>query len=667
MTKKAVITGITGQDGSYLAELLLGKGYEVHGLIRRSSSFSTGRIEHLYRDPHDEEARLFLHYSDLSDSSSLITTINKVQPDEIYNLGAQSHVMVSFEMPEFTADTTGMGTLRLLEAIRHAERPIRFYQAGSSEMFGMVQERPQRETTPFYPRSPYAVSKVFSHWMTVQYREAYGMFAANGILFNHESPRRGATFVTRKITRGVAAIVAGTERKLYLGNLDSRRDWGFAPEYVEAMWRMLQQETPDDFVVATGEMHTVREFVELAFSLVGLDWQDVRRVRPALPPADRGGRAVRRRIQGSPSPRLGAADHVCRDREGHAPCRPRRARPRSRRRCGCAARHRTSLMGSLQGRRVMVTGGGGFLGKAVVERVRRQGAAEVFVPRSRDYDLRRRSEIERALVDGRPDVVIHLAAVVGGIGANRENPGRFFYENAIMGIELIEAARLAKVEKFVTIGTVCAYPKFTPVPFHEDDIWNGYPEETNAPYGLAKKMLLVQSQAYRAQYGMNATFLVPVNLYGPGDNFDPNSSHVIPALIKKCIDARDAGAPSVEVWGTGAASREFLYVDDAAEGIVLAADRYDGADPVNLGVGQEITIRDLVELIVRLTRYEGEIVWDATKPDGQPRRALDTSRAREAFGFEARTTFEDGLRATIEWYERQLGEDARGGPALVAG
>jgi GDPmannose 4,6-dehydratase len=280
MTKRAVITGITGQDGSYLAELLLSKGYEVHGLIRRSSSFSTGRIEHLYRDPHDEEVRLFLHYSDLSDSSSLITTINQVKPDEIYNLGAQSHVKVSFEMPEFTADTTGMGTLRLLEAIRHAEQPIRFYQAGSSEMFGLVQERPQRETTPFYPRSPYAVSKVFAHWMTVQYREAYGMFAANGILFNHESPRRGATFVTRKITRGVSAIVAGTERKLYLGNLDSQRDWGFAPEYVEAMWRMLQQDAPDDYVVATGEMHTVREFVELAFGLVGLDWQDFVEIDP---------------------------------------------------------------------------------------------------------------------------------------------------------------------------------------------------------------------------------------------------------------------------------------------------------------------------------------------------------------------------------------------------
>ena len=272
--RRALISGITGQDGSYLAELLLDKGYEVHGLVRRSSSFSTGRIEHLYRDPHDENVRLRLHYSDLTDSSSLVTTLNRVRPDEVYNLGAQSHVMVSFEMPEFTADTTGMGTLRLLEAIRHVDHPIRFYQAGSSEMYGLVQERPQTERTPFYPRSPYAVAKVFAHWMTIQYREAYDLFAVNGILFNHESPRRGATFVTRKITRGIAAILAGAEQKLYLGNLDARRDWGFAPEYVEAMWLMLQQPAPDDYVVATGEMHSVREFVEEAFRLVGLDWQD---------------------------------------------------------------------------------------------------------------------------------------------------------------------------------------------------------------------------------------------------------------------------------------------------------------------------------------------------------------------------------------------------------
>jgi GDP-L-fucose synthase len=299
----------------------------------------------------------------------------------------------------------------------------------------------------------------------------------------------------------------------------------------------------------------------------------------------------------------------------------------------------------------MVTGGAGFVGSSVVKRLGDAGATQVFVPRSQDYDLRTIVDINRALTDGRPDLIIHLAAVVGGIGANRENPGRFFYDNAIMGIQLMEQARLAGVSKFVGIGTVCSYPKFTPVPFHEDGLWNGYPEETNAPYGLAKKMLLVQGQAYRAQYGFNAIHLLPVNLYGPGDNFDPASSHVIPALIRKCLEARDRGDSHIDVWGTGAASREFLYVDDAADGIVLAAERYDDGDPVNLGVGAEITIRDLVELIARLTRYGGELRWDHTKPDGQPRRALDTTRARERFGFAAGTSFEDGLRRTIDWYE----------------
>ncbi len=303
------------------------------------------------------------------------------------------------------------------------------------------------------------------------------------------------------------------------------------------------------------------------------------------------------------------------------------------------------------GRRVMVTGGAGFLGSAVVRTLRDSGAGEIFVPKSGDYDLRSLPDIERALADSRSDMIIHLAAVVGGIGANRENPGRFFYDNAIMGIQLIEAARLAGIAKFLTVGTVCAYPKFTPVPFHEEELWNGYPEETNAPYGLAKKMLLVQSQAYRDQYGFNAIYLIPVNLYGPGDNFDPASSHVIPALIKKCVDARDRGDAFIEAWGTGSASREFLYVEDAARGIVLAAERYDGREPVNLGVGSEITIRDLTELIARLTGFRGEIRWDPSKPDGQPRRALDTSRAREAFGFSAGTSFEDGLRQTIAWYE----------------
>jgi GDPmannose 4,6-dehydratase len=274
MTKRALITGITGQDGSYLAELLLAKGYEVHGVIRRSSSFNTARIEHIYQDPHEPDAMLRLHYGDLGDASGLAHLVRRLRPDEVYNLGAQSHVAVSFEVPEFTADVTAMGTLRLLEALRHADWPVRYYQAGSSEMFGKVREVPQRETTPFSPRSPYAVAKVFAHQMTVQYREAHGLFACNGILFNHESPRRGATFVTRKVTRAVAAILAGRADKLYLGNLDALRDWGYAVEYVEAMWRMLQQAEPDDYVVATGEMHAVRELVELAFGLVDRDWRD---------------------------------------------------------------------------------------------------------------------------------------------------------------------------------------------------------------------------------------------------------------------------------------------------------------------------------------------------------------------------------------------------------
>ena len=299
----------------------------------------------------------------------------------------------------------------------------------------------------------------------------------------------------------------------------------------------------------------------------------------------------------------------------------------------------------------MVTGGGGFLGTATVKRLEAAGVREIFVPRSSEYDLRVADGVRAALAAGRPDVVIHLAAVVGGIGANRENPGRFFYENAAMGVELMEQSRRAGVEKFVQIGTVCSYPKFTPVPFREDDLWNGYPEETNAPYGLAKKMLLVQGQAYREQYGFDVIHLIPVNLYGPGDNFDPASSHVIPALIKKCVDAIERGDDHIDVWGTGSASREFLYVDDAAEAIALATERYDDADPVNLGTGREISIRDLVDLIVTITGFRGAVFWDPSKPDGQPRRALDTSRARERFGFVAKTSFEDGLRATIRWYE----------------
>lgn len=280
MTKRALMTGITGQDGSYLAEFLLAKGYEVHGIIRRSSSFNTGRLSTIYQDPHDPSPKLRLHYADLTDGSALNHLLKTIHPNEIYHLGAQSHVRVSFDIPEYTGDVTGLGTLRLLEAIRETETPTRFYQASSSEMFGLAQETPQKETTPFYPRSPYACAKVYAYWLTVNYREAYNLFACNGILFNHESSRRGATFVSRKISRGVARIKAGLDPFLYLGNLKAKRDWGYAPEYVEAMWLMMQQERPDDFVIATGETHTVQEFVEEAFSYVGLDWQKYVRIDP---------------------------------------------------------------------------------------------------------------------------------------------------------------------------------------------------------------------------------------------------------------------------------------------------------------------------------------------------------------------------------------------------
>ena len=315
----------------------------------------------------------------------------------------------------------------------------------------------------------------------------------------------------------------------------------------------------------------------------------------------------------------------------------------------------------LRGRRVVVTGGAGFLGSHVVEELRACGAS-VFVPRKRDHDLVEREACRRLLADSRPDLVIHLAGRVGGIGANRENPGSFFFDNLMMGVQLVEECRLHGVAKVVTVGTICAYPKLSPVPFREEDLWNGYPEETNAPYGLAKKMLLVQGQAYRQQYGMNVIHLLPVNLYGPRDNFDPSSSHVIPALIKKCHDALDRGDAHIEVWGTGSASREFLYVEDAARGIRMAAEAYDGPEPVNLGAGFEITIRDLASLICRIMGFAGEIRWDATKPDGQPRRRLDTSRAERLFSFRATTGFEEGLRRTIVWYRQRRSAATTVGP-----
>jgi GDP-L-fucose synthase len=308
------------------------------------------------------------------------------------------------------------------------------------------------------------------------------------------------------------------------------------------------------------------------------------------------------------------------------------------------------MSGFFQDKRVVVTGGAGFLGNFITQGLQKRRCKNILVPKIEDYDFVNLKDIIRMYEDMKPDIVIHLAAVVGGIGANREHPGEFFYKNLMMGVQLIEQGRIRNIEKFVAIGTVCAYPKFTPVPFKEDDLWNGYPEETNAPYGLAKKMLLVQSQAYRAEYGFNSIFLLPVNLYGPGDNFNPATSHVISALIKKCVDAVDNGADHIDCWGTGNVSREFIYAADAAEGILLVTERYNGPEPVNIGAGFEITIKELAKKIAKLTGFTGEIRWDCHNPDGQPRRCLDTSRAKMLFGFKAKTPFDEGLKATIDWY-----------------
>ncbi len=304
--------------------------------------------------------------------------------------------------------------------------------------------------------------------------------------------------------------------------------------------------------------------------------------------------------------------------------------------------------------RFVITGGAGFLGSHVTRKLRERGGEHIFVPKSAEYNLVKEEAVVRLFKETQPDIIVHLAAVVGGIGANRENPGRFFFENIMMGAQLMEQARLSRVKKFVAIGTICSYPKHTSVPFKEENLWDGYPEETNAPYGLAKKMLLVQSQAYRQQYGLNSIFLLPVNLYGPGDNFDPASSHVIPALIKKCVDAMQNHEEEIVVWGTGKATREFLYVEDCAEAILLATEKYNRPDPVNIGAGFEISIKDLAELIQELTGFKGRIVWDPSKPDGQPRRMLDTSRAFQEFGFKAKTQFREGMKKTIEWYRKQV-------------
>ncbi|EDO5250656.1 GDP-mannose 4,6-dehydratase [Salmonella enterica] len=516
MSKVALITGVTGQDGSYLAEFLLEKGYEVHGIKRRASSFNTERVDHIYQDPHSCNPKFHLHYGDLTDASNLTRILQEVQPDEVYNLGAMSHVAVSFESPEYTADVDAMGTLRLLEAIRFLglEKKTRFYQASTSELYGLVQEIPQKETTPFYPRSPYAVAKLYAYWITVNYRESYGIYACNGILFNHESPRRGETFVTRKITRAIANIAQGLESCLYLGNMDSLRDWGHAKDYVRMQWMMLQQEQPEDFVIATGVQYSVRQFVELA------------------------------------------------------------------------------------------------------------------------------------------------AAKVGGIVANNTYPADFIYENMMIESNIIHAAHLHNVNKLLFLGSSCIYPKLARQPMAESELLQGTLEPTNEPYAIAKIAGIKLCESYNRQYGRDYRSVMPTNLYGPHDNFHPDNSHVIPALLRRFHEAAQSHAPEVVVWGSGTPMREFLHVDDMAAASIhvmeLAREVWqENTAPmlshINVGTGVDCTIRELAQTIAKVVGYQGRVVFDAAKPDGTPRKLLDVTRLHQ-LGWYHEISLEAGLAGTYQWF-----------------
>ena len=647
--KKALISGITGQDGSYLAELLLQKGYEVHGILRRSSSFNTGRIEHLYFDEWVRDMKqkrtINLHYGDMTDSSSLIRIIQQVQPDEIYNLAAQSHVKVSFDVPEYTAEADAIGTLRMLEAVRilGLEKKTRIYQASTSELFGKVQEVPQKETTPFYPRSPYGVAKQYGFWITKNYRESYGMFAVNGILFNHESERRGETFVTRKISLAAARIAQGEQDKLYLGNLDARRDWGYAKDYVECMWLILQHDVPEDFVIATGEMHTVREFATLAFKEAGIElrWEgeginekgiDVDTGKPLVEVDPKYFRPSEvEQLLGDPT--------KARTLLGWNPCK-------------------TSF-----------------------------------------EDLLDSVSVRQFFDEEQPEYVFLAAAFVGGIMANSIYRADFIYKNLQIQQNVIGESFRHNIKKLLFLGSTCIYPRDAKQPMKEDVLLTSPLEYTNEPYAIAKIAGLKMCESFNLQYGTNYIAVMPTNLYGPNDNFDLERSHVLPAMIRKIhlahclkegnweavrkdmnlrpVEGINGDSPKEEIlailskygisetevtlWGTGTPLREFLWSEEMADASVFVMEHVDFKDTykegskdirnchINIGTGKEITIRQLAERIVETVGYQGKLTFDSSKPDGTMRKLTDPSKLH-ALGWHHKIEIEEGVRKMYEWY-----------------
>lgn len=659
--KKAIITGITGQDGSYLAELLLLKGYEVHGIVRRASEFNTGRVDHLYKDLHLPDNRFFLHYGDLTDSGGLERLVREINPDEIYNIGAQSHVKVSFETPEYTADVDALGVLRILEIIRNNNPKIRFYQASSSEMFGLVQEIPQKESTPFYPRSPYGVSKLFGHWITKNYRESYGIFACSGILFNHESPRRGKTFVSRKIVRAFADIKTGVQDCMYLGNLDAKRDWGYAKEYVYAMWLMLQQDKPDDYVIATGETHTVRDFVEESAKYFGYDivWKgqgleeigydrktdkvlvrvDARYYRPAEVELLIGDYSkAKQNLNWEPKVKFKELVEIMSNAE-----------LTGEKREDFSVLKNTTDFGLDKSARVYVAGHLGLVGSALVRKLKEQGYTNLLLRSREELDLTDELAVKEFFKKEKPEYVFLAAAKVGGILANRDFGADFISDNLRIQNNVIHNSYISGVKKLVFLGSTCIYPKLAPQPLKEEYLLTGPLEPTNEAYAVAKIAGIKMCEYYNKQYGTNYISVMPTNLYGQNDNFDLKSSHVLPAMIRKFYEAKQNNSPEVVLWGTGNPRREFLHVDDLADAVVFLMKNYNSSEIVNIGYGEDFKISEVAKMISDIVGYTGNIVYDTSKPDGTPRKQVDSTKLFN-LGWKPRYSIYEGLKLAIDWY-----------------
>jgi len=668
--KKAFITGITGQDGSYLSELLLEKGYEVHGMIRRASSFNTGRIDHLYKDSHINGVKLFLHYGDLSDSSNISRLIEKINPDEIYHLGAQSHVRVSFDIPEYTAEITGIGTVRLLDSIKETGLKTKFYQASSSEMFGRAQEVPQTETTPFYPRSPYGCAKVFAYWLTKNYRESYGLYAVNGILFNHESPRRGGTFVTKKTTKALVKIKLGLQDKLYIGNLEAKRDWGYAGDYVEGMWLMLQQEKPEDYILATGETHSVREFIEEACRLLDIDlfWQgqgvtekgidrrsgqviieiDPRYFRPSEVDLLIGDYSkAKTQLGWEPTVRFKELVKLMVDYDYNKESGNDQANQTHN---FSSSKTEDKLFMPLDAK-IYVAGHNGLVGSALVRQLRAKGYNNLILRSRAELNLLDQAAVKNFFEAIRPEFVFLAAAKVGGIMANKQQKADFIYENLLIQNNIVYNAYKFGVKKLLFLGSSCIYPRMAPQPIKEEYLMSDKLEETNDAYALAKIAGIKMCQSFNEQYGTNFISVMPTNLYGINDNFDLSSSHVLPALIRRFYEAKNNNQPNVTLWGTGQVFREFLFVDDLADACVWLMNNYNNSEIVNIGTGIDLTIKELAETIKDLIGYNGEIVWDASKPDGTPKKLLDVSKLHD-LGWRHQVDLKDGLLRTIEWFKQ---------------